>query len=65
VTFGAYSNSANLWFGKPFCHPMRMHKHDKSNRVLDENTEAIMESIVESMEQMEITIPEFCLRPGE
>jgi hypothetical protein len=44
---------------------MRMHKHDKSNRVLDENTAAIMESIVESMEQVEITIPEFCLRPGK
>jgi hypothetical protein len=55
VTFGAYSNSANPRFGKSFCHPMRMHKHDKSNKVLDENTAAIME----------ITIPEFCLRPGD
>ena len=42
-----------------------MHKHDKRNKVLDEKTKAIMESIVESMHLMDITIPEFCLRPGE
>ena len=65
VTFGAYSSSENPRFGKPYCHPIQMHQHDKRNKMLDQTTETIMEIIVESMKATNVNIPEFCLRPGE
>jgi hypothetical protein len=65
VTFGAYSNSENPRFGKPYCHPMRMNQYDKTNLVLDQTTKEIMEDIVDAMDEVDIRIPEFCFRPGE
>jgi hypothetical protein len=65
VTFGAYSNSENPRFGKPYCHPMRMNQFDKTNLVLDQTTKEIMEDIVDAMDEVDIPIPEFCFRPGE
>ena len=42
-----------------------MHNHDKRNKVIVDKTQAIIESIIESMHELDITIPEFCLQPGK
>ena len=74
LTFGAYSTSPYPFFSKPHCHPVRLHPNDKIDAGLENGIREIMESSVKAMwactsteanVNIALTIPEFCLRPGE
>ena len=74
VTYGAYSTSSYPFFSKSHCHPMRLHPSDVLDDALESGVRAIMKSIEQAMwectcpdaaDNIRLTIPEFCLRPGE